>query len=274
MKELITICVVNYNSSDFILNILYCLEKITKNPYKVIIRDNNSKIKDYRNLERGIKKYENVSLYRVNNFDLIGSAAHGTALNDLIERIDSEFGVILDADCTFLYKNWDQVLIDKLTDKIPIIGTQPPYSKDFQKPMDFPVTYALLFKTQTLHSLKIDFLPSLHLKNQEEGFKDTGSLLRENYLKNGFQGIVLKYRSTRNYKEGPFRNLTGIAEYYLDGFEDIFVSHFGRGSSLGKAKYLKGWKSLIYQFPIFGQYLLKQKGIREKKNGLRYVKLL
>lgn len=37
MSVLITICIVNYNSSDFTLTTLYCLKKITINKYKVVI---------------------------------------------------------------------------------------------------------------------------------------------------------------------------------------------------------------------------------------------
>jgi len=52
MSVLITIRIVNFNSYDFILNTLNCLKKITNNKYKVIIRENNSKIEDYLNLEK------------------------------------------------------------------------------------------------------------------------------------------------------------------------------------------------------------------------------
>jgi GT2 family glycosyltransferase len=90
MKNLITVCIVNYNSSDFILNTLYCLKNITKNSYKVIIRDNNSILKDFLNLKKKIRNYSNVELYRVDNFNYRGSLAHGIAINDLIKKIDTK----------------------------------------------------------------------------------------------------------------------------------------------------------------------------------------
>ena len=101
---LITVCIVNYNSADFILNTLNCLEKITKNSYKVIIRDNNSKLKDYNKLKKNSQKYPYVDIYRIENFNYTGSIAHGIAINDLIHKINTKYGVILDADFTFLYK--------------------------------------------------------------------------------------------------------------------------------------------------------------------------
>ena len=63
MNELLTICITNYNSSEFVLNTLYCLKKLTKNDYKVIIRDNNSKIRDFLNLKENspVFKYQSLS---------------------------------------------------------------------------------------------------------------------------------------------------------------------------------------------------------------------
>ncbi len=65
MEYLIAICISFYNDDNFILNTLYCLQKITKNKYKVIIRDNSSKLKNYVKLKKEIEKYPNVELYRV-----------------------------------------------------------------------------------------------------------------------------------------------------------------------------------------------------------------
>ena len=265
MNPLLTICSINFNSSDFLINTLYCLEKITKNTYKVIIRDNNSNIKDFSNLERKIHKYLNVELYRVENFNYTGSLAHGIAINDLVNKIDTKYGVILDADCTFLYKDWDEILINKINGEYPIIGTQPPIGGTSKKPGDFPLMFAILFDTKILKELKIDFRPNKQV--------DTGYQLRNKFLENGYKGKLLLFKNTREYKLGPFRNIL-CSEYYLNGYDGIFASHFGRGSSLGMAKYLKGWKKRIYNFPIFGSYLLKTKGKRERKNGLKYVKHL
>jgi hypothetical protein len=262
MKEKITLCIVHFNDADFVLNTLYCLKRLTKNKYKVIIRDNNSNPRFYRKLKIGVENYENVYLYRAEGFKLRGSLGHGTALNELVKKIDTPYGVILDSDCTFLIKNWGEVLINKLNDRIKIIGTQA--SGD--KPKDFPLMFAILFETKTLKRLNIDFRPKDLARRQ-----DTGWELREKYLKAGFQGKNIGTKNTRDYKKGPFRNLLGVEEYYLNGFDHIFASHFGRGSTFGMAKYKKD-TSFIYRIPIISRPLRKMMGKREIREWIKICK--
>ncbi|MFX0135449.1 MAG: glycosyltransferase [Candidatus Hodarchaeota archaeon] len=274
MEDLLTICAVNYNSSEFILNTLYCLEKTTKNKYKVIIRDNNSRREDFLNLEKGIQIYPNVDLYRVENFHYEGSLAHGIAMNDLILKIDTKYGVILDADCTFLYNNWDEILINEINSEYPIIGTQAPVGYGSKKEFDFPLMYAILFDTKILKSLNIDFEP----ENPALAL-DTGHQLRKKYLKEGYKGKLLYYKNTRDYKLGPFKKLI-CAEYYFNGIKEIFACHFGRGSTLGASKYLKKKNKesgvtrskIKYIIPYLGSKLLILKGKKEKKKWIKICK--
>lgn len=259
-NNLITVCITHFNDADFILNTLHCLKRLTKNSYKVIIRDNNSRLRQYRRLERGIRNYENVYLYRAENFNLRGSLGHGTALNDLVSRINTPYGVIFDADCTFLIKNWDEILINQLNNKVKIAGTQ--ISRKGVE--DFPFMVGILFEAPVLKNLHIDFRPKDLSKGQ-----DTGWELRVKYLAAGLQGKVLELKNTRVYKKGPFRDFLGVGEYYLDGdYNHIFASHFARGSFLGAAKYLKG-TSFIYRVPVIGKPLRKMRGKRDKKRWLK-----
>jgi len=276
INDLITICIVNYNSSDFIINTLYCLKKLTKNQYKVIIRDNNSDKADFLYLKKEIKNFPNVELYRIENFKEIGSIAHGIAINDLINKINTKYGVILDADCTFLIKNWDEYLINQINEEYPIIGTQAVPGYYSKRASDFPLAFAVLFRTDILKKLNIDFM----CKNPSEGL-DTGYQLREKYLAQGYLGKILIGKNTREYKKGPFSNII-CEEYYLDGFDNIFASHFGRGSTLGKAKYIIKKsedgkikkKKLLYTFPLIGNYFLTSKGKKEKKDWIKICKSL
>jgi len=257
---LITACITHFNDADFILNTLYCLKHLTKNSYKVIIRDNNSSIKQYRKLKKGIGDYKNVFLYRVENFKLKGSLAHGTALNDLVGRIDTPYGVIFDADCTFLIKNWDEILINQLQGKVKIIGTE--VSRKEVK--DFPFLFAVLFVSSTLKKLNIDFRPNDISKAQ-----DTGWNLRQKYLEAGIEGRLIEMKNTRVYKDGHFKDFLGVGEYYLNGdYEHIFACHFGRGSFSGAAKYTKG-TSFIFRLPIIGKPLRKARGKRDKKKWIK-----
>ncbi len=261
-NNLITICITHFNDTDFVLNTLYCLENLTKNNYKVFILDNSSENKNYERLKEGAKEYPNVFIRR-REIDLRGSVAHGTALNDLVKKIDTPYGVILDADCTFLIKNWDEILINELDDKVKIIGTQAPIGST--KPQDFPLMFAVLFETETFKELNIDFRPKEHIKG-----RDTGYEMREKYLNAGYKGKVIRMKNTRIYKKGPFANII-CAEYYLDGYNHIFASHFGRGSSFGMVKYKKD-TSFIYRIPIIGRLLRKIRGGREKKEWIEICK--
>ena len=257
MEYSITICIVNFNSSEFVLNTIYCLDRITKNSYKVIIRDNNSRLQDFLNLKKKVKARPNVELYRVENFNHIGGIAHGLAINDLLKKINSKYGVILDADCTFLIKNWDEILINEINDEYPIIGTQAPSLS--QKPQDFPLMFAILFDAKIMKQLNIDFMP----KNLEE-FQDTGYELRKKFMAKGYRSKLLIDKNTRVYKSGPFKSVI-CAEYYFKSYIHIFASHFGRGSSLGMSKYLHTNRRNLYQIPVIGPYLLKRKGKKEKE---------
>ncbi len=265
MNGLITIVIVNYNSSDFVINTLYCLEKLTKNSYKVIIRDNNSNLKDFLNLKKNIRTLSNVQLYRVENFQFKGSMAHGIALNDLIKRIDSKYGAILDADATFLYKHWDEILIKELNPMYPIIGTQE-YHKPSEKPKKYPETYAIFFNGEIIKNLNIDFRPI----NVKRGM-DTNYLLGEIIYEEGYKAKIIPMRNTRFYKRGPF-HMVICGEYYLQGYDEIFASHFSRGSNLVIAKHLKGWKRYYYNIPLFSNYFLKKKRKKEKKRWIKICK--
>jgi len=254
MEIKLSIIIVNYNASDFIKIGLYALDKLTKFPYKVYNVDNGSKLKDYKKLIEYCNCYNNVYLERIET-KLRGSLAHGTALNYLVNKVDTPYFAILDADATFLIKNWDYILINELNEKTPIIGTQAPPGK----PSDFPLMFAILFRTEEFKKLNIDFRPK-DISNKQ----DTGWELREKYLKNGYSGKILHFKSTRIYDQGPFKDMI-CAEYYLDGYDHIFASHFGRGSSMGLNKYGRGeGVGFIYKLPIISSPLRYLKGYREK----------
>lgn len=258
----ISILIVNFNSSDFIGISLYALSKLTKACWKAYILDNGSKIKDYKNLKRIVKAYDNVILERQKT-NLRGSTAHGSALNYLISKVNTPYFSILDADATWLIKNWDEILINQLNDKVKVIGTQAPVgSKKYQ---DFPLMFAIFFETETFKKLNIDFRPK-----DPSQYQDTGWELREKYLLNGFKGKIIAMKNTRNYKKGPFRNVI-CGEYYLNGHDHIFASHFGRGSSLGENKYYRG-TNFLHRLPFLGKIFRSLKGKQEKQRWIEICK--
>ncbi|MFX0132291.1 MAG: glycosyltransferase family 2 protein [Candidatus Hodarchaeota archaeon] len=284
MSKDITICMVHHNDSDFLINTLYCLKKITKNNYKVIIRDNNSTIEEYLKLKKKINEYPNVKLYRVNNFNYTTSMAHGIALNELVTRIDTKFGVIMDPDFTFLHKHWDEILISKLNEKCPIIGTQAPLRPGpLQQPRDFPIVHGILFDNEIIKKFKIDFRPDFNA-NEEVTINDTGYQLREKLHKNGFYGKILDFRNRFYYKLRYFKNID-CSEFYLKGYRHIFGSHLICGGLYGNYEYIhykymkyswriifsniKEWRTVLYVTPIVGKYFIKFQAKRDKKKWLK-----
>ena len=262
MLNKISILIVNYNSSDFVINTINCLNKITKNPYQILIADNNSNLKDYIKLEKESLKHKNIDLERLST-NKTGSLAHGEALNHLVKKVTTPYFSVLDADAIWLKKNWDEILIKKITDKIKIIGTQ---ADGPTKPQDFPAIYGFLTETSTFKGLNINLEPK-NIDNHQ----DTGWEMREKFLANGLNGEILFMKNTREFKKGPFAKLIGVCEYY-DKNGNLFISHFGRGSSLGSAKYRKSWKKYIYSIPKIGKWLIKNKGNKEKKKWISISK--
>ncbi|HIH31569.1 TPA: glycosyltransferase family 2 protein [Candidatus Woesearchaeota archaeon] len=260
MKPVITILIVNFNSADFINVSLYSLQHLTKNNYKVFILDNNSKLKDFNKLKKICSDYKNVFLER-NITPLEGSLAHGTALNYLVKKVDTPYFSILDADAVWLKKNWDAILIGKITEKVKVIGSQAPKPK----PQDFPLMFAILFETKTFKKLSVDFRPK-----RIESKQDTGYDLRKKFLKKKFKGEIIVLKNTREYKKGPFKDLI-VAEYYLkEDCKNLFASHFGRGSTMGVIKYTGGkGVSIIYKIPFLSKPLRYLKGTIEKKKWIK-----
>lgn len=259
----ITVLIVNYNTTDFIEMSLYSLKKLTKNKYKVVICDNGSLEKEKIKLMRLAEKYHNVEVF-FRKQSQSGSMGHGEALNILIDKIDTEYGVILDADAIFLIKDWDEILINELGEKTKIIGTPPVFTPNNLKPTDFPLMYAILFETETFRRLNIDMRP----KDIRSG-QDTGWEMREKYLQANLKAKTLIVENTRTYKEGPFKKVL-CAEFYHNGDKNIFVSHFGRGATLGRGKFKE--KSKLLSFSGLEEFFKKLKGIKQKEDWLAICK--
>lgn len=254
----LSILIVNYNTSDFISLILKAIKQLSYYPTKILIADNNSVRSDFKKLKSLEKQYLNLIIFRLNH-NLKGSLAHGNALNFLCSKIETPYFAILDSDATFLFKNWDKILIKQLSNEVKVIGSEPAGNK----PKDFPLMYAILLETKTFKSLNINFKPQ-NIQAQQ----DTGWELREKYLTAGYKGKIIEAKNTRHYKNGPFKQVI-CAEYYLEGHQSIFASHFGRGATLGAQKYRKGFARYIYRIPILGKYLLKRKGQKEKEYWIK-----
>lgn len=98
---------------------------------------------------------------------------------------------------------------------------------------------------------------------------DTGWQLRDKYLKNGYQGICFDVKNTRHYKNGPYKDML-CAEYYYPN-DCIIASHFGRGSTLGRNKYVRDIR-WAYRAPFLRRIILYIRGKREIRRWLKISK--
>jgi len=257
-NPLTTILTVNYNTSDFIELMLYAFEKLTYYPYKVIVCDNYSSDKEILKIAKVAQKYSNVEvIFREQT--QAGSIGHGEAMDLLVSKVESPYFVTMDADCTFLAKDWDKKLISKINGNIKSIGTALPENKVNHKPLDFPLVFAVLYETNTFKKLHPSFMPG---DIKQDKSKDTGWQIREKYLSNGYKGIVFKGINTRYAKDTPFDNVLCAVYYFKD---TLIASHFSRGSSYGAAKYNNRW---LFKIPYFSRFIRKYIGLKEKQQWI------
>ena len=73
-------------------------------------------------------------------------------------------------------------------------------------------------------------------------------------------------QSPSELENSDFKNIVGIEEYYINN--ELFASHFGRGSSLGSAKYFKKIKLPNFIKKAFGKYQIS-KWIKKSKKILQ-----
>jgi len=257
VKPLITIVTVNYNTSDYIEVMFYALSKLTKNPYRIIVCDNGSDKKNILALVKIARRYRNAELiFRIQSEK--ANIGHAEALDMLIERVNSPYTVVLDSDCTFLLKNWDEVLIGNINDKVKIIGSPLPKGRSGIKPYDFPFCFATLFETETFKKLQVSCKPG----NIDKG-EDTCWEWRSKFLNNGFAAKIFVAQNTRDFKEGRFKQI--ICEEYYTEDGRLIASHLGRGSSGGTFKYYHKW---FYNIPFFSFFIKKAVAAKQKRQWL------
>jgi len=258
VEPFITVVTVNYNTSDFIELMLYALRKLTFNSYKVLICDNGSKGRDILQLVKTTKENKNVEIvFRQQNGP--GSKAHSEALDVLIGMVNTKYTVTFDSDCTFLLKNWDEKLIEKIDNEVKVVGSTCPQGRCGQRIGGgaFPLPFAALLETDVYKKLGISCV-SGDVKKGE----DTCWQWKSKFLEAGYSGKVLTAKNTRDFKDIVFSGLTGVENYYTDKGE-LIASHFGRGSCGGAPKYFKWLK-----IPIVSRHVKRCYANIEKKQWI------
>lgn len=255
-KYLLSILITNYNTLDFIKLSLLALKKLTGNKYKVLINDNGSRKTEVDELKRIRDANKNIFVNFRRSQYTHASYAHAEALDILIDMADTQYTAVLDSDCIFLLKDWDEVLINELDGKIKIIGTPLPQGRSGLKPYNFPFQFAVLFETKIYKDLKVSCMPKDILKGQ-----DTCWEWMPKFINNGYEGRIFTVKNTRDFKDGPFKKIV-CEEYYLDDGR-LIASHFGRGSSGGSVKYYHKW---FFNIPIASNLIKKSVALQQKKN--------
>ena len=260
--EAITVVTVNYNTADFVGLLLESLRLLTKDPYRVIICDNGSKSKDLKCLNAFCKDEGNIEII-LNQQSISGSIGHGEALDVLASKVETPFFVVVDSDTVFLHKDWDAIWLSRINDKVKAIGTEA----SGNKPKDFPTLYAVLYETDSFRKINSSFLPNMETY-KDGAYTDTGWQVREGFLNDGYEGETLEIRNTRKYKGGPFREFTGVGEFYLKGKKEIFLAHYGRGAGGGLPKFFNQKGAL----KVFERLLAWREARKEKKAWLNAVR--
>ncbi len=257
-QSLLTVLITNYNTLDFVKVSLLALQKLTINPYKVFINDNGSRPRETAELKNIAKDNPHVWVNFRKSSRKQTSYAHAEALDLLISRVETKYAVVLDSDCTFLMKGWDEYMIRQVDDAVKIVGSPLAKGRSGLKPDDFPFQFAVLFDTAVYKSLNISCMPV-----DIAGGKDTCWEWKHKFTNGGYKGKVFSALCTRDYKEGPFRSITGVAEYYTEDGR-LIGSHYGRGSTQGITKFRAG----IYRIPYLSKLLNIYVGLKEKKDWL------
>jgi glycosyl transferase family 2 len=274
MTPHLTVLVVNYNTSDFVALLLRALHCLTSTVPITVVADNGSRPRDVHRLIDTVQHFPQTYLYFRKSVGEPASLAHGRALDALMQFVMTPYVAVFDSDATVLRANWDQRLIERLDEQVKIIGTPLGDAWAGGKPTDFPLSFIVLLETDTFHRLRASWQP----KFDEQGnvlirngiIHDTAWELRQRYRERGYRSSLLVPRNTRFHTDGPFSSLLGVEEFYLREDDPvIFASHFGRGATLGRAKY-RG----MYTLPFVGWPLASERGARDKRRWLAIARQL
>jgi glycosyltransferase involved in cell wall biosynthesis len=247
-----TVIVVNYNSSRFVSLILECVARLSECTGEIIITDNGSHPSDVARLMRMCSLYDN-TLVLPRKQTMTPSLAHGGALDAMLPYVRTPYVTVMDADACFLQYGWDKIMIDELNGDCHAVGTPHAFSAPYRY-IDFPLMYATMYKTDTLRELNCKFVP---IEGKETVGYDTGWEIRHKFREARLTAKVFSPRSTRDWKGGAFNRVVCTEYWHNDA---LIASHFGRGSTVGAAKYFK-----VLSVPVVAPALRRFVGLRERQ---------
>ena len=244
----LTILTVCYNSSNFIIENFFSAKKGAIGKFDYLIIDNGSKKSHIKKLYKLKKTNDNVNVILSNNEHEFASYNHAIGVEKGLSKINTKYCFILDSDTIFLKFGWDQILFSFFKEKTAIVGFEATNRIGFPQIM-FSCIDVKIFKEN-----KISCMPSFENKKECNPLNDTAHQWKK-LIKN-YEIVTFPFKNTRDYSSPYFKNIIGIEEYYIN--DELYASHFGRGSSLGSAKYFK--KIILPNFikKAFGKYQISK----------------
>ncbi len=122
--------------------------------WKCIISGKVDKYPIHFNICDVIKSYSNASF------------SHGVGINRAIEIAESEYVIFAEADISILYKNWDDLIVEKLKNKFFSFGFGGKYSGKWNRVTTVPCAEFFCFKRKNIKNIKMDFTPLLNERGQ------------------------------------------------------------------------------------------------------------
>lgn len=166
-----------------------------------------------------------------------GSIGHAQVLHELYDRVTEPYTIVADCDIMMLRKNWDQIMMQRLTDDVEVVGTDYYPFSNLPKYVGFPALVVAAFRTELLREEDISFMPhpfkGAHLINsieEEVAYgRPRGSLV---YLDVGYQfPLKLRPKGKKGYCF-PFTKPAVLGcgqEFHYEGAP--FLTHM-KGSSV------------------------------------------
>lgn len=155
----ITIISVNWYSSGLIKTLLTNMRQKADNPdnLRMLLVDNTNGEDD------SLSQLQSIGIdCRILPLDckgLTGSRGHAFALNHAVEKVTTQFSVIVDPDIHIFRQGWDSLCIERLQEHDVIaIGAPYPFWK-IGRYHDFPSPPFCFFRTEMLKSFKGDWTP-------------------------------------------------------------------------------------------------------------------
>tara|TARA_Y100000310_G_scaffold1830_1_gene2314 strand:- start:2404 stop:3228 length:825 start_codon:yes stop_codon:yes gene_type:complete len=171
------------------------------------------------------KEFEFKKIKTKKHFGEHAGECHGFNLTAGVKELREELGMMIDADCAFLQKNWDTQFTEKLHDDTVIIGTEY-CGSHYRK---FPNSIFSIFKTQIFQELKIELKEkheNIIVKSKEEeqlyGVKKGTEILLDmdsqllDIKKAGYKGVAIPQVGI-NAKDIRFSSREGLSPAFVKG---------------------------------------------------------